>query len=1195
MKKSFCARLMRAALLGSVATSTRLATLPASAATTPDGVTPASVVDTANTQPYWVGLAIRNEAGNSGGTCTGLLINPRTVLFAAHCVDSVTPGNYDAPTSPGNRAQVGYTTDPTFGRTNLREFLFGLDFAVPAGDARVVNGSSVMVWYDPRSRFGSAAIPANGTFLPADVAIAAFDTPNELLGRDAINGMGLLFSPVTGPVPIRIGGYGQSGNGFDGTRTSGSAEESFYRRLVNNTLGFLGDERSLAQGIYPAATADLLEPPGLVYQDLYWADFDDPQRATRPFFNGPGSDPLCAGSNPNCRLDHDPFTGAAVAGEGITAAGDSGSPLATSAFGRTVSLGVLSQGSRFFYESIGNPDDNFVRFTGFSNFGTVAGYNPLFLFWDQIVVNNPYKYVTTTAGDGEWTDASRWVQELDPLYMVLAGSTLVNGLPSTPALGVSNAAANFGSITPSPSPAATCAFLGTCPPTGGTSEPAPGAVGLPGQEDMAGTVNLTDKGGDGNPEVLDPNAEAINVGDGDPQVLDPVAEALVAGNPTSSTSSDTTQPGNPPSEPMTTAAWSSGTLIPVNSGTLTGPGTTNFVPNNTNGTAGIQNSTRFFEVNLRSAGTTFLTGTTVTIDRLNVRGANSGLHIRSGAQLNTTISSYVDAGTLTVNGGFSTTNLFVLGGKVMGAGTITGNVLNTNAVVAPGNSIGTLNIVGNYTQGPTSLLDIEMTAGSSDVLAVTGNAQLAGTVRFTQFGAAPTLGQTSTFLTTGGTVSGRFSAFQDLIPGALFPVLTYGNNFVSVTIANFCSFASGPVETEVCATLDSSAVQSDPDMASAISGLQLLDSAQLSQALEALSPTRANAQATIAFTSGDLLRSQLSQRVGTVLGGASPGGVAQMDLARTQLASAAPSAEALASAAAAALAASTAGTSDIVLENGYGVFFAGDFAISETDQAGGIGTDKGDTAALTIGLDHSDGQGLVAGVAASYLQSQVAQDYGLGGHTSSDGIALSAFASMDRGALSAEAYASGAWHSFETERTLLLAPFIKGIASGETDASQIQAGASVAYDLLRGERLSLGAVGGLHYVNVDIDAYTETGVGALGAAVSARSADSLRSQLGGELALHLDPTTALVVPMLRVVWNHEFMDDPLAVTSAFAGAPGVTFQAPGPDLGTDWATVGFGVSGRVSADTNFYLRVQKDIGRDGAERHEVSAAARFGF
>ncbi|MBU6155746.1 MAG: autotransporter domain-containing protein [Alphaproteobacteria bacterium] len=1189
---------LRAALMGSVAGAAIMSASPSMAATTPDGVTPASVVDTTNTQPFWVGVAIRNEAGNSGGTCTGLLINPRTVLFAAHCVDSVSPGGYDAPTSPGNRAQVGYTTDPTFGRTNLREFLFGLDFVVPAGDARVVNGSSVMVWYDPRSRFGSAAIPSNGTFLPADVAIAGFDTPNELLGRDAANGMALLFSPVTSLVPVRMGGYGTSGNGFDGTRTSAVVEESYFRRLVNNQLGFLGDEQTLTRGIYPLATADILEPPGLVYQDLYWADFDDPSRATRPFFNGPGNDPVCPSTNLNCRLDHDPFPGTAVAGEGITGSGDSGSPLATSAFGRQVSLGVLSQGSRFFYESIGDPNDNFVRFTNFSNFGTLAGYNPLFLFWDQIVVNNPYKYVTTSAGDGEWTDATRWVQELDPLYMVLAGSTLVNGLPTTPALGVSGATPNVGAINASPSPAAACAFLGTCPPTGGTSEPLPGTVaspgnvGLPGQQTMAGTVNLKD--GDGSPQVLDPSVpQALIGGANDPQVLNPTAEAATTGTPTAN--GGTTLPGNPPSEPMTTALWSSGTLIPVGTGALTGPGTTNFVPNNTNGTAGLQNSTRFFEVNLRSAGTTFLTGTTVTIDRLNVRGASSGLNIRSGAQLNTTISSYVDAGTLTVNGGFSTTNLFVLGGKVMGAGSITGNLVNTAGMVAPGNSIGTLNVTGPYSQGVAGILEVEMAAGTSDLLAVSGNAQLAGTVRFTQFGTAPTLGQTNNFITTGGTVSGRFTAVQDLLPGALFPVLTYGSNFVSVTIADFCSFASGPVQTPVCQALNSSTVQTDPDMIPALGGLQALDSASLSKALGAMSPTRANAQAMTAFTTGDLLRGQFASRAYSLLGAAGEGEVAKIDLARTQLASASPSSEALASAATAALAASTAAASDIDLGNGYGLFFAGDVAIFETEQAGGIGTDKADAAALTAGIDHSDGNGFVAGVAVSYLQSTVAQDYGLGGSTSSDGMAVSAYASLDQGALSADVYASGAWHSYETERTLLLAPLTLGIASGETDASQLQLGASVGYDIATAAWMRLAAVGGLHYINVDIDAYTETGAGPLGAAVNARSIDSLKSQLGGEMAFHLEPGNKSLVPMLRVVWNHEFMNDPLVVTSGFAGAPGATFKAPGPDLGTDWATVGFGVQGEVGNDTNFYLRVQKDIGRDGAERHEVSAAARFGF
>jgi hypothetical protein len=56
-----------------------------------------------------------------------------------------------------------------------------------------------------------------------------------------------------------------------------------------------------------------------------------------------------------------------------------------------------------------------------------------------------------------------------------------------------------------------------------------------------------------------------------------------------------------------------------------------------------------------------------------------------------------------------------------------------------------------------------------------------------------------------------------------------------------------------------------------------------------------------------------------------------------------------------------------------------------------------------------------------------------------------------------------------------------------------------------------------------------------------------------------------------------------------------TFDTPGPELGTDWATVGFGFSGRVSEGTSFYFRYQHDFGRDGHENQEVSAAARMAF
>jgi outer membrane autotransporter protein len=1166
MPKSEGARALRARFMGGVAFVATIAcglSGPALATVTPETVSPAAVVDTANTAPYWVGLAIRSETGDSGSTCTGLLINPRTVIFAAHCVDSFDPDAYDTPTSPGNRAQVGYTTDPTFGRTNLREFLFGLDFVVPAGDARTITASSVNVWYDPRSRFGSAWDPANGTFLPADVAIAAFGTPNELLGRDAAAGVALLFSQVTGTVPVQIGGYGQSGNGFTGARTAATSEESFYRRLARNTMSFLGDERTIDVGVYGAATAEILSPAALRYQDLYWADFDDPSRATRPFFAGPGT-------NPNSTLDFDVFPGAAVTGEAITAPGDSGSPLVTTAFGRSVSLGVLSQGSRFFHDSIGNTDDNFVRTPAFANYGTTAGWNPLFLFWDQIVVNNPYKYVTTAAGDGEWTNAARWVQEIDPLYMILSGGVLVNGLPATPALGSSDGAANVGTITANPVPPATCAFLGTCVPGAGTGDPADVSAPLRGDVVMPGEVTLEGEVALDTPITID--------------------EVLIPGTAENQASG-------------VTAPWSSGTLIGVNSGALTGPGSTNFVPQNTNGTAGVQNSANFFEVNLRAAGTTFLTGTTVEIDRLNLRGASSGLNIRAGATLNTTITSYVDAGTLTVNGNFNPRGLSLFGGRLHGTGTISTitGLINAGGTIAPGNSIGTLTHVGNYVQGAGGLLEIELTNGASDLFAITGNATLGGTVAFMPFGPSPLEGQSYVFLTTGGTITGQFGIVRDLLPGALFPVVTYGSNFARVTLRSLCTEADGPIQDPACDAISHPIVQADADMQAAIAGLQALAVVQpdlLDDALEALNPTRAHAQAMVGLSTGDLLRNQFGRRthdlMGATLGGSD---VTQADMARAQLASLTPSAEMLASAAAAALDETTApgAPSNVDLANGYAMFFAADVALTDTDQPADLGTDEADVAALTAGLDHYDGSGLSLGAALSYLQANVAQEYGLGGRTSSDGVALSGYGTWRHDQLYADAFISGAWHSFETKRTLLVAPFTTATATGETDASQTQAGITLGYGLNKNAAASFGAVGGLYYLSMDIDGYAETGAGALSAVLPSRTIDSLRTQLGGEVAFRLDPENDALVPILRLVWNHEFEDGALVTSAGFAGSPATTFTTPGPDLGSDWATLGVGLSGRVSDSTSFYFRYQHDIGRDGQQNQEVSAAARMAF
>jgi outer membrane autotransporter protein len=100
--------------------------------------------------------------------------------------------------------------------------------------------------------------------------------------------------------------------------------------------------------------------------------------------------------------------------------------------------------------------------------------------------------------------------------------------------------------------------------------------------------------------------------------------------------------------------------------------------------------------------------------------------------------------------------------------------------------------------------------------------------------------------------------------------------------------------------------------------------------------------------------------------------------------------------------------------------------------------------------------------------------------------------------------------------------------------------------------------------------------------------------LGGQIALHVSSTDA-IVPYVRVMWGHEFSDDGLATSAAFAGGPAVSFTSPGPVLGEDWATIGAGFSGRLSPRTNVFLRYQGDFGREGQDSHAVSAAARISF
>jgi hypothetical protein len=347
-----------------------------------------------------IGQMVIDEGGGFVGLCTASLINPRTVVFAAHCVNGQAATDYGA--ASGGTA-IGFG----FSNANLPGIL---PWLFPGADQYKSNPAlaffnSNYVAYNPAS-----TEPAAQTFLYSDVAVASLDTPAA-----GIPTWALLFSPLPAVSATKDGtGYhvAVTGYGNNGTGASGSTGGiDFRRRSAENMLGALASLDDFEGFIFGSAAG--------LPQNLYWIDFDDPRRGT-------------ASASP---YDFNAWRDNALPNEGITASGDSGGPLILDrTYGIKVIIGTLSGGyTRFFGPQAPN------------GYGTASFYQPLYLYWDWVAQNNPYHYVSAKAGDGNWNDPDHWQTTLDPAYMVLdADGNLVNGIPTAPGGGTADIGGKFG-------------------------------------------------------------------------------------------------------------------------------------------------------------------------------------------------------------------------------------------------------------------------------------------------------------------------------------------------------------------------------------------------------------------------------------------------------------------------------------------------------------------------------------------------------------------------------------------------------------------------------------------------------------------------------------------------------------------------------------------------------------------------------
>lgn len=497
--------------------------------------------------------------------------------------------------------------------------------------------------------------------------------------------------------------------------------------------------------------------------------------------------------------------------------------------------------------------------------------------------------------------------------------------------------------------------------------------------------------------------------------------------------------------------------------------------------------------------------------------------------------TFLNEGTLALNGGTIGNTTVANGAFLRGNGGINGNLLN-RGTVSPGFSPGTLVIAGNFTQTSTGTLTIELaSAVNFDRLIIGGIATLDGTLQLLALDGFNPVNDSFTFLTAAGGVNGVFGTVTSP-SAALTPVVTYNANDVTLTFAQtpFVDFAGTPNQGAVA-----DAAQNDPAITDALNNVPL--PGQLSAALNALSPQGYGIWSDIAFARALTLSDRLAR---------DHGALPDQDNYYFQ-----------------------AGQSRHRVKGGADIR-----SINFNSDSGLVGGDHALNDSLTVGafLDFTD------------------TDSGLGSpgsSTSAKSIMPGIRAAWNRDAWFAHAALGYGFDKYKSTRAINF-PGTAATAESSTHGRQWLADITAGRRFIAGP-VTLSPFAGFLASKWKADGFTETGAGAFNTTVDSQSARSLRTQAGLETSIDLNIGTVLLRPRVRAAWIHELENDARPITGTTAGGATYTVTTQSPERDSLRASAGFDLA--LSPSTLLYADYSMQTGDNTRVTGAWNAGLAFSF
>jgi outer membrane autotransporter protein len=576
-----------------------------------------------------------------------------------------------------------------------------------------------------------------------------------------------------------------------------------------------------------------------------------------------------------------------------------------------------------------------------------------------------------------------------------------------------------------------------------------------------------------------------------------------------------------------------------------------------------------------------------------ISGPGQVAQVGTGTTILTAVSTYsgptfVDAGTLSVNGSIASSPVFVNSGGTLGGNGIVGPTAILGGTLSPGNSVGTLTVNGNLAFAAASLYLVELQGNTADRTNVSGTATLAGTVGLSYLGG--NLARSYTILSAAAGRTGTFGSIATLnLPAFLAASLAYTPTDVQLNLTSGIGQIAGLTlnQSAVAAALDTSFNTGNGTLPALLG----LSAAQLPAAMDALSGEGVNATQETAFGAARMFTSIMMDQGAFWRNGES------IDVNGVAFAGEPLSYAAAKKGKTADHPAFKEMAPPAPYQPRWRAWLTGfDGAFKLAGEAGiGSASISHDTGGLAGGLDYQLAPDMLLGFAIGGSSSNFAvRDRITSGHL--EGAHFGGYGMKTWGPLyAAGALSFGTFRNSETRTIAGVGP--TETATGDFGSNLFSGRVEVGAKQVFG-RFAVTPFAAVEFAELWQNGFTETNpvpagaAGPLGLSYGSISVSSLPTFVGAQFDTRFAVGNGVVLsPYARLSWVHEFNPN-RAINAAFIALPPAAFTVYGPRASSDAARIDAGAKLAIAANAWLYASFDGEFS-DRSQSYAGKGGVRF--